>query len=192
MLNLLGNTLSYYNRQNAEQFKPVLDEILKTNKSMLIQYEDLDVISQNSAYLKIQRAFMYLAKHDDPKYNALRKMVTIRRTEEGIMLFLKKATRSAAIKASVIDTDIMFSTKDKKVPVMEQIESAFTDIRDKLLEFIESAEDGQILRLTDIIMTQEHKAEIKEILAQVEEFKLLKLTNDELKIIKGLPAYEGD
>ena len=86
---------SSYSPNAAKQFQPILDRLLETGKDVYISSQETGY-SPNTLYVKFNDGFKFIVDNfDENKYTLLRSRVSVRKLDNGILVYFKDTTKNA-------------------------------------------------------------------------------------------------
>ena len=152
---------STWTKQNAEQFKPIFNELIETGEPRIILFESVHLLP-STLRVKIYDALSWLAENSNEiKYARLKQNCCIRLERSGITIRLK---------------DVISSMLPSESP-------APVDWKKALLEFLSTANDGDVKEFPGVKLLGDEREILAGICAGVAVWSV---SDAGLRVIKGV------
>jgi hypothetical protein len=190
-----GTVAPYYNYRSAAELKIILDAMFDDQQhDRKILFTDQQRTA-SSLYAKVNQGWNFLIDKMDEsgKYRFLRDWLRIRREEDGIALRWRDGIRERD-KEPKTNYSVLVEERHNPGPTIEMntpkpIEPEVPQAiwREKLDNFIESAENNKVLDLRGIQITEDQREGVRQLFEDLatEDFHLIILEPTRIKVFKG-------
>lgn len=168
---------SSYTKASAEMVQPIIDKMLLDRKDVFVPSLQTGY-STNTLYGKLNDGLLWLMHNNKPKaeqYRTLRTQVSMRRMEDGVLIYYKAAIRNLEQQPPSTDAAVFADAAKEVTPALHW--------RDTVKQWLQRARPEEMVNIP-VTASEEDKAWLQDALAEHAPEAEAIINDDNIRIIK--------